>query len=151
MATYSSNRTTVFSPAEKIFTTLSDLSNLSALLGRIPEDSLSDDNRRMLENIKVSGNTITVEGGPTGSLSLELVETRNPDLIRFSGVGLPVKLDVIIRITPETQEESSIITEIDADIPAMLRPMIGGALQKAANQFAMMLAGIPYGRTGENA
>ena len=46
---------------------------------------------------------------------------------------------MIIDITAIDESSSEVVTAIDVEIPAMLRPLIGGKMQEAANRFGEMI------------
>lgn len=143
MAEYSSNETVLRGSAQDVFSKLARPSALKDFLKDIPMDEIPADKRAVLDNITLSEDSVVISGGPTGSMTLRAEESHEPDYIRYEGVGLPVRLGLVFRLTPDTDMSCRATVTIDADIPAMLRPMIGGTLQKAADQFAMMLASIP--------
>ena len=49
-----------------------------------------------------------------------------------------------MHINPLTPDSSSVQTQIDVEIPAMLRPLIGPQLQKAADKFGELIAGLSH-------
>lgn len=149
MSAYKSNPVTVFAAAPAVFATLSEPAKLRELLDNVPADKIPEESRAQLDKIRIEGDSISVDGGPTGSITLQITERRAPDLIRFQGVGLPVSLSLDFIITPETESECSVTVELDADIPKMLRPMVGGALQKAADQMASTIARISFDRLNQ--
>lgn len=76
-------------------------------------------------------------------VTLRLAETEAPSLIRMEGQGTPVPLSMTLHITPLTPESCETYVQIDIQIPAMLKPMVNGPLQKMADQFAQMLRQVP--------
>ena len=51
-----------------------------------------------------------------------------------------VPLNLIIEIEPEGDSSSRLQTSIDVEIPMMLRPLVGGKMQEAADKFSEMIA-----------
>lgn len=144
MASYKSEEVTILAPVRKVYATLSNTDNLHRLLENIPEDKIPEQHRDVLKQIVVDGDRITIAGGPTGSIVLEVSRRQEPDLIELTGVGLPISIKMTVSLFADTEESCKAGVQIDADIPMMLRPMVAGPLQKAADQFARLLAGIPY-------
>lgn len=144
MASYKSEEVTILAPVGKVYATLSNTDNLHRLLENIPEDKIPEQHRDMLKQIVVDGDRITIAGGPTGSIVLEVSRRQEPDFIELTGVGLPISIKMTVSLFADTEESCKAGVQIDADIPMMLRPMVAGPLQKAADQFARLLAGIPY-------
>lgn len=144
MATYKSDIVSLMAPAQSVFERLSNLENLGALLQNVPEDKIPADQKAMLEQIRISGQTISFPGGPAGEITLRLVEAAAPSLIKLQGEGTPVPMSMAMHITSLTPDTCEAYVEIDIQIPAMLKPMINGPMQKMADQFAHMLRQIPF-------
>lgn len=143
MAIYSSDSVTLSSSAENVYSKFSNLENLRALLDKVPADSIPEDKRAMYESITITPDSITVPGGPVGSLSFKVVEKREPSLIRLNGEGSPVPLTLSMNITPVNADSCTVKVDIDIALPAMLKPMVGGHIQKMADQFSQVLKAIP--------
>ena len=144
MAIYSSDKVTLNAPAEKVFEKLSNLENLQGMLDKVPADRIPEDKRQMFENIHITNDTIEVPGGPMGNLVFRVVEREAPKLIRLRGEGIPIEMSLALHVHPETETTSKANVDIDINIPAMLKPMIGGQIQKIANQFGEVLGAIPF-------
>lgn len=144
MSNYSSEKITLNAPATAVFDKLSNLENLQGMLDKVPADKIPEDKRQMFENIKITPDTIEVPGGPMGSLLFRVTDRVAPSLIRLKGEGIPVEMSLALHIEPLTDTSSSAKVDIDINIPAMLKPMIGGQIQKIANQFGDVLGAIPF-------
>lgn len=143
MATYKSETVGLAYPAETVFGKLSNLEGLGNVIKNIPEDKVPADQRAMLEQVNVTSDTITFPGGPVGSITLRLNDLKSPSLISLVGQGTPVPLTLAMHITPLTPETCEAYVEIDLQIPAMLKPMVNGPMQKMTGQFAQMLRQVP--------
>lgn len=143
MASYKSETVSLAYPAETVFTKLSNLEGLGEVIKNVPADQIPADQRAMLEQVKVTSDTITFPGGPVGEITLRLTETVSPTLIHLEGYGTPVPMNLAMHITPLTPDTCEAYVEIDLKIPAMLRPMVNGPLQKMADQFGQMLRQMP--------
>lgn len=139
MATYQSEKVSIAASASDVFNKLSNLENLGNLIGRVPETEIPADQRAMLEQLKVTKDSITFPGGPAGNITLCLTEASAPNLIRMEGEGTPVPMSLEMHIAPLTPDTCETFVQIDLQIPAMLKPMVSGPMQKMANQFAQML------------
>ena len=143
MATYKSEVVSLAHPAERVFSKLSNLEGLGGMLKNVPADQIPADQMAMLEQVRVTPDTISFPGGPAGDVTLRLAETEAPSLIRLEGQGTPVPLSMTLHITPLTPESCETYVQIDIQIPAMLKPMVNGPLQRMADQFAQMLRQVP--------
>lgn len=144
MAVYSSGNVTLNASAQTVFDKLSNLENLQGMLDKVPADRVPEDKRQMFENIKITHDTIEVPGGPMGSLTFRVTERVAPSLIKLQGEGIPLQMALVLNVKPLTATTSEANVDIDINIPAMLKPMIGGQIQKIANQFGDVLGAIPF-------
>lgn len=144
MAVYSSGDVTLNASATTVFDKLSNLENLQSMLDKVPADRIPEDKRQMFENIKITSDTIEVPGGPMGNLVFRVTERVAPSLIRLQGEGIPIEMALVLRVKPLTDSSSQAGVDIDINLPAMLKPMVGGQIQKIANQFGDVLGAIPF-------
>lgn len=144
MSVYSSGNVVLNAPAASVFDKLSNLENLRSLLDKVPADKVPEDKRQMFENIKITPDTIEVPGGPMGNLVFRVTERIAPSMIKLKGEGIPIEMALVLHVTPVTETTSSANVDIDINIPAMLKPMVGGQIQKIANQFGDVLGAIPF-------
>lgn len=143
MATYQSGEVTLHKSAEQTFAQISDMEKLRDVIADVPADAISEEQRKQLEQVRVTADTISFPGGPVGEVTLRIVEKTAPTLIRLEGMGTPVPLNLTMRITPVSDTECRAQVTIDIQIPAMLKPMVNGPLQKMADQFGQMLRNLP--------
>lgn len=146
MATYKSQDTDLLAPADAVFSRLDNLEGLGEMIKNVPEEQIPADQRQMLEQVKVTSDTISFPGGPVGELTLRKVESVAPSLIRLEGEGTPVPLSLSLKIATTSAETCSARVEIDIQIPMMLKPMVNGPLQKMVDQFAQMLCKVPFNK-----
>ena len=144
MAIYKSSEVSLHAPAESVFSKLSNLENLRTLLDKVPAEQIPADKREMFDSITITPDAITVPGGPVGALTFRVIEKTEPSLIKLSGEGSPVPLTLAMHIAPDGSEASKAKVEIDIALPAMLKPMVGGHIQKMADQFSQILKAIPF-------
>lgn len=143
MATYKSETVELGYSAEKVFDKLSNLQGLGELIKNIPEDKVPADQRVMLEQVAVTPDSISFPAGPVGSITLQLMETVRPTLIKLEGQGTPVPLGLSMHIIPLGEDRCQAYVQVDIQIPAMLKPMVSGPLQKMVDQFSQMLRQLP--------
>ncbi len=144
MAVYKSNEVALTASAEKVFSKLSNLEGLGEILKNVPDSMIPDDKRQMLEQITVTNDSISFPAGPVGALTLRVVEKIAPSLIRLEGENSPVPLSMSMHIYPTGEDTSDGQVEIDIKIPALLKPMIGGTMQKMVDEFSQVLRSIPF-------
>ncbi len=144
MAEYKSAETPVKASAEAVFKKLSNLEGLKELLSRVPEDQVPADQRELFNQIQITPDTLSFPAGPVGNLTLKLTETVEPTFIKLEGVGTPVPMALMLHIHPSTEVSCSVQVQIDLQIPAMLKPMVNGPINKMVSGFADMLRNLPF-------
>lgn len=144
MATYKSETKRVAASAQQVYSKLSDLENLRAVIDNIPEDRIPADKRQMLEQIRITSDSISLPAGPVGEIKLQVSKLDPFSRIELTGIGTPVPLTLGVRISDEGSEESSVQVVLDIEIPMMLKPMVGGTLQKMVDEFASVMTAVRY-------
>lgn len=144
MATYKSEDVTLGASAATVFHKLDNLQGLGDMIRNAPADQIPADKRDMLEKIEVTADTISFPGGPLGAIRLRKTQSVEPSLIRLEGEGTPVPMSLSLHILPQGDVTSTASVEIDLQIPAMLKPMVNGPLQKMTAEFANMLRAVPF-------
>lgn len=144
MATYKSEEITLKSSAQNVFDRLSNFESLRNLLAQVPEDQIPADKKEMFDNIHLTDDSIEIPGGPVGNIRLKVVEKTAPTCIKLKGEGTPVPLSLRLNIQPVDDSLCRAMAQIDIEIPAMLRPMISGPMQKMTEQFGQVLHSIPF-------
>ena len=144
MTTYSSHDINLQASAQNVFDKLSNLENLKNMLDKVPADKIPDDKRQMFENIKITPDTIEIPGAPMGNLVFRVVERVEPSLIRLAGEGIPMAMELVLNIKPVSDVASTAKVDFKIDIPALLKPMVGGQIQKITDQFGQVLGAIPF-------
>lgn len=139
MATYKSDKVDILSSAHALYRKVENPENLRQLLSSIPAEQIPEEQRKQLEQIEVTPDSIVLPGGPVGSVTLRVAERQDPTLVRFEGVGMPVKMELLFKIYPLNEEMCQAQVELELDVPMMLKPMINGPMQKMVNQFSNLL------------
>lgn len=144
MATYKSPETVVNASRQTVYDRLSNLENLKNFIDNVPADRIPDDKRAMLEQITVTPTSISIPGGPVGSITLEQTRCVAPELVELTGVGTPVPLHLSLHLAEDGADRCKAQVVLDIEIPAMLKPMVGGTLQKMVDQFSTLLTAFPF-------
>lgn len=144
MATYRSEEVTLGASAERVFEKLDNLEGLGDMIRNAPADKIPADKLEMIEKIEVTGDRISIPAGAMGMITLRKTRSDFPTLIRLEGEGTPVAMSMSLHITPVNEAASRAAVEIDLQIPAMLKPMVSGPINKMTSEFANMLRAIPF-------
>lgn len=135
MSKYSSKPQHVSVSAPQAYAKLTDIKALQSKLDELPEDV-----RSKMGDMKFTDDEIVIGTPQVGNIVLRATERRAPELIRFEAQGSPVPISMSIHIAPETDSTATVEAAIELDIPAMLRPLVGGKMQEAASKFGETLA-----------
>lgn len=144
MSVYKSDNVELQASAEDVYNKLSNLENLRSLLEKVPADQVPSDKREMFDSIQITPDTISVPAGPVGNLTFRVTDKTKPSLIRLQAEGSPVPLSLEMNIRPQGEEACNAQVTIDIKLPPMLAPMVGGHIQKMADQFGQVLKAIPF-------
>lgn len=144
MSVYKSDKVELSAPAESVYAKLSNLENLRSMLAGVPAESVPEDKRELFDSISITPDSISVPAGPVGNLTFKVVEKTEPSRIKLAAENSPIPLSLQMNLEPKGPDASEAQVMIDIALPAMLAPMVGGQIQKMADQFGQVLKAIPF-------
>lgn len=146
MAEYKSNAVVLQGNAEQVYDKLSDLGALKTLLDTLPTDNIPEDKREMFSSIVVTEDSITIPTGqgPIPELTLRREGCERPSLVRLAGEGMPVPLFLSLALNPVDAESCEGVVTVDVGVPAMLKPMIAGPMNKLISQISSFLPQLDF-------
>lgn len=133
MAKFTGKPTVINRPAAEIAEKFADLTALQPILDQLPEEE-----RAKVGDITLTRDDIVMQTPQVGQITLRVVE-RTPALIRFQAVGAPVAMHLNVILNAQSETATEVVSEMDVDIPVFLKAMLGGTLQKAADQFSSLI------------
>lgn len=131
---------TIPAAPEEIFAKFDDLTQLQALLDKLPEEQ-----KQKIGNVSFTTDSILIQTSQVGEIKFVVKERVRPSRIVFGTESSPVPLTLTAKLTPVGTGSTEILAETDVNIPPMLKPMVGGMMQKATDQFGALigqLAGV---------
>lgn len=134
MARFSSKTVNLPVSADVICEKFSDLSRFESALEQLP-----DEQRAKIGDVKFDSDTLIIQTPQVGEIKFQRTEL-TPEKIAFAAIGSPVPLNMIIDLKALSSDSTDLTTNIEVEIPAMLRPLLGGTMQKAADQFSQLIA-----------
>lgn len=137
MATYKSKPAKIDRPAEEIYARFSDMSRLQETLDKLPADQ-----REKIGQVEFTHDSIRISTAQVGDITFKVKEKVEPTKIVFGTESSPVPLTMEVDIKPVSAAASEVETVIDVEIPAIVRPIIGPQLQKAADKFGELISGL---------
>ena len=123
-------------PVENVYRNISDLSNLERVRDRIPEDKLQE--------FQFDSDSVQVSVAPVGTIKLRIIEREENKCVKFETEQSPIPFNLWIQVRPVNETESKMKVTVKADIPFMLKGMVGGPLQEGVEKIADALAQIPF-------
>ncbi len=130
MSTYSGKSVTLPRPVEEIYAKVSDLGQYKDLVEALPAEQ-----REKLQGVEFEGDCVKMNAPSIGQLVFRISERTAPTHVSFSAEGSPVPLKLSLDLASAGEGSTSLTPKIDLEIPAMLRPFIGGKIQEAADKF----------------
>lgn len=137
MSTYSGKSVTLPRPVEEIYAKVSDLSQYRPLIDQLPEEQ-----RAKMQGVEFDGECVKMNAPSIGQLVFRITERTAPTHVGFSAEGSPVPLKLSLDLAGTDAGSSTLTPKIDIDIPAMLRPFIGGKIQEAADKFGEVFTSL---------
>ena len=143
METYKSDKVTINHNINLIYSKLSDPSIFKAQIDN-NMDRLPDEAREHLKSVKFEEDGISVES-PMGTLKLSVSESQEPTMVKYIAQSSPVPFGVTINLESVDENTTQAVTELNIELPFMLKAMVGGKLSEGAQKMGELIAKLPYG------
>ena len=134
MSTYKGKSALVQQPVAQVYDKISNLATYQQRLESLPTEL-----RAKLGDVRFTDDSIIIAAQPVGEITFRLVERVAPTLVRLEAVQSPVPFAIKIELEPDGENTTKISPELNVEIPAMLKPMVGGKLQEAADKFGDLI------------
>ena len=121
---------------DRIFTMLSDLSNLERIKDRLPQDKIQD--------FEFDSDSCSFAVAPVGKITFRIVEREPNKTIKFETTNSPVPLFLWIQLKQVAPEDTKLKMTIKADLNPFIKPMVSQPLQDALDKIAVVIASLPY-------
>lgn len=136
MSKYNGKTITVNRSAQEIADRFADLSQLQAIIEKLPESE-----KAKFGKIIFGEQSISVETPQAGQIHFDITE-RTASKITFKAAGTPVPLNMDLNLKPVSEENTEMAASIDVQLPMMLRPLIAPQMQKAVDMLTDVMAKI---------
>ena len=121
---------------ERVYSKLSDLSNLEAIKDRLPQDKVQD--------LSFDSDTLSFSVSPIGQLTLQIVEREPSKCIKLATTNSPIPFNMCIQLVATGEEECKVKVTIGMDINPFMKAMVQKPLQEGLEKMVEMLAVINY-------
>jgi carbon monoxide dehydrogenase subunit G len=159
MSKYESQVKQIPSPIEAVYAKLSNLENLRPIVEnaknneqlkqQIEAAGQDPSYLNMLTNVALTPDSMSLDTGMMGVLSLKIIEREDPAVnegkgtIKFQTQQSPIDANMWIQLLPGEVGTRMKLT-LKANLNPMIKMMIGNKLESGIDKFADMLAMIPY-------
>lgn len=159
MTEYKSEVKKIYCPIQRVYSRLSDLSNLEGIK-RLAEDPAMRERilqqasgqvtpeqlnslAEKVRDVQFTPDSVTSDT-PLGEITLQIVEREEPKCIKFELQGAPVQANLWIQLLPAGDAECAMRLTVKADLNFFIKQMVGNKLKKGVEGMAEMLSKLPY-------
>lgn len=121
---------------DRIFTMLSDLSNLEKVHDRIPEDKI--------QGFEFDRDSCSFSVAPVGKITFQIVNREPNKTIKFATTNSPVPLFLWIQLKQVEANDTRMKLTVRAELNPLIKPMVAKPLQDAVDKISTVLASLPY-------
>lgn len=121
---------------ERIYTMLSDMSNLEKVKDRIPQDKI--------KNFEFDSDTCSFTINPVGKITFQIIEREPCKTIKLATTNSPVPLTLWIQLKQEEAGETKMKMTVRADLNPFIKQMASKPLQDAVDKLSTVIASLPY-------
>ncbi len=136
MSNFESSVKVISYSQERVYSKLSDLSNLEAIKERLPQDKVQD--------LSFDSDTLSFSVSPIGQLTLQIVEREPSKCIKLATTNSPIPFNMWIQLVATGEEECKVKVTIGMDINPFMKAMVQKPLQEGLEKMVEMLAIINY-------
>lgn len=154
MAKYESQIKFLQAPVERVYSTLSNLENFRPILDaaannpmvaeKMKEAGQDPSQLEKLKEVELTADRIAFPAPMIGQLALCIIEREENKCIKFATEQSPIEANLWIQVLPVSTGGSKMRLTLKADLNMMMKMMIGKKLETGIDQFADMLASLPY-------
>lgn len=135
MTEYKSKQKQILRPVEEVYARVADLKALEDKFRAVPRQGMPE-----IKDLAFTPDTISFRVDPVGEVVLRIVDREAPKTIKFGADNFPIQFNLWIQFKAVAEADTRMLITLKADIPLMLRPMIGNKLETGIEQFADRLA-----------
>lgn len=134
---YESRIGTIACDAHRIYAVLSNLNNLNKVKDLIPQDKVQE--------MEVGEDYIRIKVDGLGQkICIRIVDKEEDKTIKFGLENVPMDINFWIQLKETAPMETRFKLTLHADLPMMLRMMLGSKIQKGLDQAVDMMERFPY-------
>lgn len=121
---------------DRIFTMLSDLTNLERVKDRIPQDKIKD--------FEFDTDSCSLSVDPVGKITFQIIEREPNKTIKFVTTNSPVPLTLWIQLKQVAEADTKMKMTVRAELNPFIKGMVSKPLQEAVDKLSAAIAVLPY-------
>ncbi len=137
MTKYTGKTSVVNLPAAEISDKFADMSTFNDKLDGMPEDV-----RKHMGNLTFTRDSVCMDTKQAGKVVFKVTERDDRHIVLACSFPLPISLILNLSPVADDAAKTEVSTDVDIEIPAMLRPIIGPQMQKVADHFSTAMGSI---------
>ncbi len=137
MTKYTGKTSVVNLPAAEISDKFSDMSTFNDKLDGMPEDV-----RKHMGDLIFTRDSVCMDTKQAGKVVFKVTERDDRHIVLACSFPLPISLTINLSPVADDAAKTEVSTDVDIEIPAMLRPIIGPQMQKVADHFSTAMGSI---------
>ena len=137
MTKYTGKTSVVNLPAAEISDKFADMSTFNDKLAGMPEDV-----RKHMGDLTFTRDSVCMDTKQAGKVVFKVTERDDRHIVLACSFPLPISLTINLSPVADDAAKTEMWTDVDIEIPAMLRPIIGPQMQKVADHFSTAMGSI---------
>lgn len=137
MTKYTGKTSVVNLPAAEISDKFADMSTFNDKLAGTPEDV-----RKHMGDLTFTRDSVCMDTKQAGKVVFKVTERDDRHIVLACSFPLPISLTINLSPVADDAAKTEVSTDVDIEIPAMLRPIIGPQMQKVADHFSTAMGSI---------
>ena len=135
MNTYESKQKQLFKPQAEVYKMMSDLTQLEKYAAALPEE-----HKEKIKDIAFTEDSVSFKVDMLGEVVVRIVDREEPKMLKFGADNFPIQFNFWIQLVGVAEYDTRMKLTLKADIPFMLKPMIGNKLDEGIERMADMIA-----------
>lgn len=133
MATYKGKPAVIERPVDELYNRFSDMSALEEALKNRGGD------QAQMGEVKFDKDSLSIVNPQVGEIRFEITDRVAPNKVAFTAVNSPLPIGMTINLKALSENTTEVSTEINLELPAVMRAFVGPKLQKVADKFGEMM------------
>jgi len=132
MEKYESSQKQILKSQEAVYERLGNLKNYEKFM---PSSDMMKEQMKV-EDLEFGDDYISFKANMVGRVTLRIIDREAPKMLKFGMEGVPVAMNLWIQLVGVSEADTRMKLTIKADIPLMLKPMIGNKLGEGIERLA---------------